>query len=260
MRTGKEKLRLVPASVFAVVDWTPSYVFTTSGSIAAGTETYLAWNASWLTNGKFGNAFPTGCSKGAFSGGGCIGPRPPPLRPVTVYFGNFVMLQRLACLIASWLHASALETQLHIVYLLILAPCGRGSDVIYFRLMTSKTQNFKKCQRDHRRNVDWVFGRSSDKRQPRQGSSFCCLRRSCFCQRNYKKHPICLKDSDNKPYLFLMMMMMTRDISRIWKVGGCKIKVGRISSRSENFFSAPPKWGANTTPWGGANTPVFDID
>ena len=22
----------------------------------------------------------------------------------------------------------------------------------------------------------------------------------------------------------------------------------------------PPKWGANTTPWGGANTPVFDID
>ena len=46
---------------------------------------------------------------------------------------------------------------------------------------------------------------------------------------------------------------MRRDISRIWKVGGgCKIKVGRISSRSEIFFfsAPPPKWGANTTPWG----------
>ena len=42
-----------------------------------------------------------------------------------------------------------------------------------------------------------------------------------------------------------------RDISRIWKVGGgCKIKVG------ENFFSAPPKWGANTTPWG-VQTPPY---
>ena len=46
----------------------------------------------------------------------------------------------------------------------------------------------------------------------------------------------------------------SRDISRIWKVGGgCKIKVGGISSRSEKKNLQHP-------PWGGANTPVFDID
>ena len=41
--------------------------------------------------------------------------------------------------------------------------------------------------------------------------------------------------------------------------GGCKIKVGRISSRSEKkkFSAPPPKWGANTTPWG---VQIFDID
>ena len=43
--------------------------------------------------------------------------------------------------------------------------------------------------------------------------------------------------------------------------GGCKIKVGRISSRSETFFfSAPPQMGCKHHPMGGANTPVFDID
>jgi len=82
-----------------------------------------------------------------------------PLSPVTVHFGNFVMQQRLACLMTSCLspHCMLRLPQLHIVYLLILAPCGRGSNVIYFRLMTSKTlwQNQKKCQRATALNNGW---------------------------------------------------------------------------------------------------------
>jgi len=72
---------------------------------------------------------------------GGIGSCPPPFRPVTVHFGNFVMLQRLAYLMTSCLspHCMLRLTQLHIVCLLILAPCGRRSDVMYFRFMTSKT-------------------------------------------------------------------------------------------------------------------------
>ena len=76
---------------------------------------------------------PFYASKGVFKGGGGIGPCPPPLRLVTVHFGNFVMLQRLACLMTSCLspHCILRLPHLHIVYLLILVPCGRGSDVKY---------------------------------------------------------------------------------------------------------------------------------
>ena len=35
---------------------------------------------------------------------------------------------------------------------------------------------------------------------------------------------------------------------------GCKIKVGGISSRSENFFLAPPQMGCKHHPMGGANS------
>jgi len=41
--------------------------------------------------------------------------------------------------------------------------------------------------------------------------------------------------------------------------GGCKIKVGRISSPKKMFFSTP-QMGCKHHPMGGANTPVFDID
>ena len=46
-----------------------------------------------------------------------------------------------------------------------------------------------------------------------------------------------------------------RDISRIWKVGGCKIKVGGVSSRSENFFFSTPQMGCKHHPMGGCKHP-----
>ena len=73
-----------------------------------------------------------------------------------------------------------------------------------------------------------------------------------------KNARICVLLTTNTPGLSQnsSFVCTIRDISRIWKVGGCKIKV---SSRSEIFFSAPPQMGCKHHPMGG-DTPVFDID
>jgi len=102
-------------------------------------------------------------------------------------------------------HCTLRLPQLHIVYLLILAPCGRVGLMMYIMYINRDLEVWPDygsvidefAVKDRRLSFIWHWwhwwfwlsichGKGSDKRR---GCSFCCLHRSCFCHRSYNKHP-----------------------------------------------------------------------
>jgi len=102
-------------------------------------------------------------------------------------------------------HCTLRLPQLHIVYLLILAPCGRVGLMMYIMYINRDLEVWPDygsvidefAVKDRRLSFIWHWwhwwfwlsichGKGSDKRR---GCSFCCLHRFCFCHRSYNKHP-----------------------------------------------------------------------